>query len=298
MTFEAGYETECWIKLSLLRKLSVMEILRVLQQTEGVEAFFEASLGTLIKLVGEAAAREIHMLNMNGETERILSWLSDNEDVGFITFVDPRYPHMMVEAGCAPVLLWYRGDSGLLDKPVLTVGGSTHPDKEALYNAEVFGKALGSNEDVLLSTGHFPGTEMAFLASAVSTGAQALVWQPCGPDRVWPSEGRDLLHELLACGGLIMTAVPPGRGYSSEGQELQTNCRMASAQALLVLNATKDSYLLHLARTAADLGRDVMAVPGSIHSPFARGCHRLIRQGAKLVELADDILSELPLVGS
>ena len=111
MTFEAGYETECWIKLSLLRKLSLMEILRVLQQTEGVEALFEASLGTLIKLVGEAAAREIHMLNMNGETERILSWLSDNEDVGFITFVDPRYPHMMVEAGCAPCTEPRKGDN-------------------------------------------------------------------------------------------------------------------------------------------------------------------------------------------
>ena len=204
----------------------------------------------------------------------------------------------MIEAGAAPVLLWYRGDAGLLAKPVLTVGGSTHPDREALYNAEGFGEALGTRNELLLSTGHFPGTETVFLASVLRTGGRALVWQPCGPDRVWPSEGRDLLHELLDKGGLIMTAVAPGFGFSPEGRELQTCCRMASAQALLALNAGTGSHLFSLARTAADWGRDVMAVPGSIHSPFARGCHRLIRQGARLVESSDDILAELRLAGS
>lgn len=168
----------------------------------------------------------------------------------------------MIEAGAAPVLLWYRGDAGLLAKPVLTVGGSTHPDREALYNAEVFGEALGTRNELLLSTGHFPGTETVFLASVLRTGGRALVWQPCGPDRVWPSEGRDLLHELLDKGGLIMTAVAPGFGFSPEGRELQTCCRMASAQALLALNAGTGSHLFSLARTAADWGRDVMGRAG------------------------------------
>ncbi len=292
---ESGREAECWIKLSLLTALSVPEILRLLQQTGNVEALFDASFRTLTKLAGESAARDIREINSNGEAERILSWMEDKEGVGFITLADPRYPRLMIEAGVAPVLLWHRGDAGLLEKPVLTVGGSTHPDKEALYNAEVFGETLGARSDLLLATGHFPGTEAAFLASALRTGARALVWQPCGPDRVWPSEGRGLLHELLDKNGLIMTPVPPGRGFTPEGRECQTYCRMACAQALLALNATTTSHLFSLARTAADWGRDVMAVPGSIHSPFARGCHRLIRQGAKLVESADDILSELRL---
>lgn len=270
MTPETGREAECWIKLSLLTVLSVPEILRLLQQTGGVEALFDASSGTLTKLAGETAAREIREVNSSGEAERILSWLSETKGVGFITLADPRYPRLMIEAGAAPVLLWYRGDAGLLAKPVLTVGGSTHPDREALYNAEVFGEALGTRNELLLSTGHFPGTETVFLASVLRTGGRALVWQPCGPDRVWPSEGR----------------------------ELQTCCRMASAQALLALNAGTGSHLFSLARTAADWGRDVMAVPGSIHSPFARGCHRLIRQGARLVESSDDILAELRLAGS
>jgi hypothetical protein len=207
MTPETGREAECWIKLSLLTALSVPEILRLLQQTGGVEALFDASSGTLTKLAGETAAREIREVNSSGEAERILSWLSETKGVGFITLADPRYPRLMIEAGAAPVLLWYRGDAGLLDKPVLTVGGSTHPDREALYNAEVFGEALGTRNELLLSTGHFPGTETAFLASVLRAGGRALVWQPCGPDRVWPSEGRDILHELLAKGGLIMTAV-------------------------------------------------------------------------------------------
>ena len=95
-----------------------------------------------------------------------------------------------------------------------------------------------------------------------------------------------------------MPAVAPGSGSSPEGRELQTCCRMASAQALLALNAGTGSHLFSLARTAADWGRDVMAVPGSIHSPFARGCHRLTGQGARLVESSDDILAELCLAGS
>ena len=175
MTPETGREAECWIKLSLLTVLSVPEILRLLQQTGGVEALFDASSGTLTKLAGETAAREIREVNSSGEAERILSWLSETKGVGFITL-----------AGAAPVLLWYRGDAGLLAKPVLTVGGSTHPDREALYNAEVFGEALGTRNELLLSTGHFPGTETVFLASVLRTGGRALVWQPCGPDRVWP----------------------------------------------------------------------------------------------------------------
>ena len=158
MTPETGREAECWIKLSLLTVLSVPEILRLLQQTGGVEALFDASSGTLTKLAGETAAREIREVNSSGEAERILSWLSETKGVGFITLADPRYPRLMIEAGAAPVLLWYRGDAGLLARPVLTVGGSTHPDREALYNAEVFGEALGTRNELLLSTGHFPGT--------------------------------------------------------------------------------------------------------------------------------------------
>ena len=117
MTPETGREAECWIKLSLLTALSVPEILRLLQQTGGVEALFDASSGTLTKLAGETAAREIREVNSSGEAERILSWLSETKGVGFITLADPRYPRLMIEAGAAPVLLWYRGDAGLLSVP-------------------------------------------------------------------------------------------------------------------------------------------------------------------------------------
>ena len=92
MTPETGREAECWIKLSLLTVLSVPEIIRLLQQTGGVEALFDASSGTLTKLAGETAAREIREVNSSGEAERILSWLSETKGVGFITLADPRYP--------------------------------------------------------------------------------------------------------------------------------------------------------------------------------------------------------------
>ena len=117
MTPETGREAECWIKLSLLTVLSVPEILRLLQQTGGVEALFDASSGTLTKLAGETAAREIREVNSSGEAERILSWLSETKGVGFITLADPRYPRLMIEAGAAPVLLWYRGDCLLYTSP-------------------------------------------------------------------------------------------------------------------------------------------------------------------------------------
>lgn len=181
MTPETGREAECWIKLSLLTALSVPEILRLLQQTGGVEALFDASSGTLTKLAGETAAREIREVNSSGEAERILSWLSETKGVGFITLADPRYPRLMIEAGAAPVLLWYRGDAGLLDKPVLTVGGSTHPDREALYNAEVFGEALGTRNELLLSTGHFPGTRRRFSQACSAQAAGRSSGSPADP---------------------------------------------------------------------------------------------------------------------
>ena len=295
MTPETGREAECWIKLSLLTVLSVPEILRLLQQTGGVEALFDASSGTLTKLAGETAAREIREVNSSGEAERILSWLSETKGVGFITLADPRYPRLMIEAP-RPCFSGTAVTRAFSPSPCLRWAAARTPTGRLCTMRRFSARRSEPATSFCSRRGTFPERRRCFSQACSAQAAGRSSGSPA--DRVWPSEGRDLLHELLDKGGLIMTAVAPGFGFSPEGRELQTCCRMASAQALLALNAGTGSHLFSLARTAADWGRDVMAVPGSIHSPFARGCHRLIRQGARLVESSDDILAELRLAGS
>lgn len=288
-----SYEDECWLKLSLVKSLDVPTLLAAIRKTGSVEEFLDSRLSALSTLVGLEAAREIQEVKASDEVEQWKAWLLDNQEVGFLTLTHPLYPRLMIEAGMAPVVLWYRGDLEQLRKPILTIAGSSHPDAESLYNADMFGEALGRQSKVLLSTGFGSETEVAF-ASALLRQSQSsmLVWMPCGLDRVWPSFAKPLVIEVLEKNGVILSACSPGCRVQSEEREKANVLRVASSKAIFVMCAKRTSSVVKMAQLAANIGRDVMTLPGSIHSPLHKGCHLLIKQGAKLVETAEEILTE------
>ena len=293
MSLTISREEECWLKLSLVKTLDVPVLLAAIRRVGDVGDFFELSFANLVDVVGLEAARELQVIKTSSEVERWREWLIGNEHVGFLTLTHSLYPQLMIEAGIAPLVLWYRGEIEQLKKPILTVSGCSHPDADSLYNADIFGDVLGSQSRVLLSTGLNSEIEVTFVKSVLRRSeASILAWMPCGLDRVWPSFAKPLVDKILDNKGVILSACPPGERTTSEEREKANVLRVASTKALFVICANRTSSVIKMAQLAANLGRNVMALPGSIHSPLHKGCHLLIKQGAKLVETADEILTE------
>jgi DNA processing protein len=184
-----------------------------------------------------------------------------------------------------------RGDAALLCAPQLAIVGSRNPSHSGCDNARAFSELL-TRAGLVVTSGLALGIDACAHAAALDAGGQTIAVAATGLDRVYPSAHRELAHRIAAQGALVSEfalGTPPRR------EHFPRRNRLISGRSLgvLVVEAALQSGSLITARLAAEQGREVFAIPGSIHSPLARGCHALIRQGAKLVETAQDVLEEL-----
>jgi DNA processing protein len=224
-----------------------------------------------------------------------LGWLGQ-PNASLLTLHDPRYPPLLAELSDPPPLLFVLGDAELLSQPQLALVGSRNPTPGGLENARAFARELAGC-GLVITSGLAIGIDAAAHEGALARG-QTLAVLGTGPDRVYPASQRDLAHRI-ASGGALVTELPPGVGARAEHFPRRNRLISGLSLGTLVVEATPQSGSLITARLAAEQGREVFAIPGSIHNPLARGCHTLIRQGAKLVESAQDILEELaPLLGA
>ncbi len=224
-----------------------------------------------------------------------LRWL-EQPGASLLTLGDPRYPPLLAELNDPPPLLFVLGDAELLSQPQLAVVGSRNPTPSGLQNAQAFAREL-ADCGLVITSGLAIGIDAAAHEGALAAG-QTLAVLGTGPDRVYPASQRDLAHRI-ASGGALVSEFPPGVGARAEHFPRRNRLISGLSLGTLVVEATPQSGSLITARLAAEQGREVFAIPGSIHNPLARGCHALIRQGAKLVESAQDILEELaPLIGN
>ncbi len=224
-----------------------------------------------------------------------LAWLSE-ERHQLLTWSDDDYPAMLREIAGPPLLLYVNGDPGFLQLPALAIIGSRNPTQGGARNAREFARHLAAQGFMIVS-GMAQGIDAEAHRGALDAGGRTVAFLGTGIDRVYPAVNRDLAHEIAAQGALV-TEYP--LGAAPERWHFPERNRLISGLALgtLVVEAARRSGSLITARLAGEQGREIFALPGSIHNPLSRGCHRLIRQGAKLVETADDILAELrPLVG-
>ncbi|HET7651316.1 MAG TPA: DNA-processing protein DprA [Gammaproteobacteria bacterium] len=204
---------------------------------------------------------------------------------------DPGYPALLREIPGAPCLLFLRGDSTLLDSPQLAMVGSRNPSGEGRRNAEEFAAYL-ARCGLTITSGMALGIDAASHRGALkANGATIAVWGT-GLDKPYPPRHRELAEEIAAS-GLLVSEFPPGTPPLPANFPRRNRIISGLAVGTLVVEAAVASGSLITARLAAEQGREVFALPGSIHNPMARGCHQLIRQGAKLVESAGDILEEL-----
>jgi len=224
-----------------------------------------------------------------------LAWLDDAHHHIVSCHADA-CPDLLRQIPAPPLLLYVHGDPGILHLPALAIVGSRNPTQAGTRSAFEFAYHLGSNGFSIVS-GLAQGIDTAAHRGAIRASASTVAFLGHGIDRIYPAGNRDLAHEIVENGALV-SEYP--LGTHPDKRHFPERNRLISGMCLgtLVVEAARRSGSLITARLAAEQGREVFALPGSIHNPLARGCHVLIRQGAKLVETADDIVAELaPLTG-
>ena len=208
---------------------------------------------------------------------------------------DDDYPELLGQISGPATGLYVNGDPDVLHMPALAIVGSRNPTRRGARNAFEFAHHLGSNGFCIVS-GLAEGIDTAAHRGALDAGAPTVAFLGHGIDRVYPASNRALAHEIADSGALV-SEFPPGTPPRKENFPQRNRLISGMSLGTLVVEAARRSGSLITARYAGEQGREVFAIPGSIHNPLARGCHQLIRQGAKLVETADDIVAELaPLV--
>ncbi len=223
-----------------------------------------------------------------------LQWLA-GADNHIITLQDPRYPTLLKQIPDPPPLLYLHGDPDCLRQPQLAVVGSRNPSRSGRQTAREFATHL-ARAGLTITSGLAQGLDGAAHEGALQGGGQSIAVTGTGLDRVYPASHHDLAH-AIACHGALVTEFPPGTPPRAENFPRRNRIISGLSLGTLVVEAAVRSGSLITARLALEQGREVLAIPGSIHNPLARGCHTLIRQGAKLVETAEDILEELGALG-
>ncbi len=226
----------------------------------------------------------------NKALESALDWL-DHDAHCLIGFGTSAYPEMFTQISGPPLMLYVNGDIDTLHLPTLAIIGSRNPTHGGIRNAVEFSAYLAKSGFSIVS-GLALGIDTAAHRGALQAKGRTVAFLGHGIDRVYPAANRELAHAIAASGALV-TEYPlgaaPNRRHFPERNRLISGLSLGT----VVIEAARRSGSLITARLAAEQGREVFALPGSIHNPLARGCHELIRQGAKLVETAADIVTEL-----
>ena len=223
------------------------------------------------------------------------AWLAEPGHA-LLTLGDPDYPAQLLATADPPLLLWLQGRRELLATPALAIVGSRNPTAQGGDNASAFARALARAGYTIVS-GLALGVDAAAHEGALDAAGATVAVVGTGLDQVYPRRNEKLAARLLAGGGLMVSEYSLGTPVLPANFPKRNRIIAGLSRGCLVVEAALQSGSLITARQAAEAGREVFAIPGSIHSPQARGCHALIRQGAKLVESAEDVLEELPPLG-
>ena len=268
----------------------------------GPEAFADlrAAFGSPAAVLASSPAR----LREQGLTQTTIDALSDPAPVRaarewlaveghtVLTLEDPDYPGLLQDIPSPPPVLYVNGDPAVLARPQLAMVGSRHPTAGGLDNARAFAHHL-STMGLAVTSGLALGVDGAAHEACLEGGSPTLAVLGTGVDRIYPARHQPLARRIVEAGGALVSEFP--LGTRARRSHFPRRNRVISGLALgtLIVEASTKSGSLITARMALEQGREVFAIPGSIHNPLARGCHSMIKQGAKLVESAGDIIEEL-----
>ncbi len=284
-----------WLTLIYLKSVSVARKRELIERFGSPTALFNASAQTLRQTGVHSSAETTAILERPKDTgatpiERDLETL-ESLQCQYIGFNDPRFPTLLNEIPNPPLGLFVRGRSELLQNPQLAVVGSRNASPSGKRTAASFAAELASM-GLTITSGLASGIDSHAHQGCLSMNGHTVAVIGTGIDRIYPKSNRNLYHEVAST-GVIVTEFPPGAPPLSRNFPLRNRIISGLSLGVLVVEAGIRSGSLITARLAAEQGREVFAIPGSIHIVTSRGCHFLIRQGAKLVESVTDIVEEL-----
>lgn len=304
-------ELGAWLRLTLTPGIGNGAARRLLARFGLPQAIFQQTEAALQLCVPAAQAKALREIPQGWEAlwQTTAQWLANAAPQGparaIVSLGDRRYPQALLDTEDPPLLLYLMGPASLLQHQpfpsdrCLAVVGSRNPTAQGAENARLFARALcGAGLTIVsgLALGVDAAAHEGALEAATSAGAMAATIAVVGTglDRVYPRKNLDLAHRIAAH-GLIVSEYPLGTPPLPANFPKRNRIISGLSQGTLVVEAALASGSLITARMAAEQGREVFAIPGSIHAPQSRGCHALIRQGAKLVESAQDVLEELKI---
>ncbi|MCP8900532.1 DNA-processing protein DprA [Gilvimarinus xylanilyticus] len=286
------------LTLARIDGLGAVKIKRLYLAFGSLPAVFKASadqLGTslearLVNQIDTLQDDERHPIHRLVALDK--QWLADNPEVRILSLGDAAYPQLLADTPAPPPVLYVRGNADALELPQLAMVGSRSPTAGGDKTAFEFARYLAAG-GFAITSGLALGVDASAHRGALHGGGVTIAVMGTGIDRVYPARNRGLADQILAQGGALVTEFAPG--IASDAANFPRRNRVISGLSLgtMVVEAAIKSGSLITAKYALEHQREVFAVPGSIHNPLSRGCHQLIKNGAKLVESAEDIVSEL-----
>jgi len=279
-----------WLRLALAPGVGNTSLIRLLAAFGTPEAVLASGRSALATHLSSAQCDALLAEPEPAALDAVHAWLAQPGN-SLMTLADEDYPRALLEIADPPAVLYCKGRRALLNQPGLGIVGSRNATPQGVRDAEAFAHAL-SDAGLTIVSGLALGIDAAAHRGGLAGAGSSVAVIGTGLDRIYPARNKGLAHQL-AESGLIVSEFALGTlplpGHFPRRNRLISGL----SRGVLVVEAAPDSGSLITARVATDQGREVFAVPGSIHSPLARGCHALIKQGAKLVESAADILDEL-----
>lgn len=281
-----------WLAALYLPETGPRSIQRWLEKFDNdIKNVFEASHVALreagLSDVQVQAVREPDWRSVEGD----LRWM-EGEQHHILTLADMRYPPLLKEISDPPCVLFVLGDPAVLSRPQMAMVGSRHPTPDGLQLAAQFAGAL-VEAGCVITSGLALGIDGASHRGALAANGLTIGVMGTGLSKIYPSSHRALAHEIVRKRGAVISEFPLTMSAHPSNFPRRNRLIAGLSLGVLVVEAAIKSGSLITARYALEQGREVFAIPGSIHQPLSRGCHHLIRQGAKLVETAQDVIEEV-----
>lgn len=293
-------ELASWVRLTLEPGIGATHARALLAGIGLPQDIYSASAATLAKHIPAELTAQLRRPappEAQELIERTLEWLT-RPGHHILTLADPAYPAALLDTHDPPPVLYINGKPHLLNQPIISVVGARNATPGGRDNAKAFAQHLAS-QGWCIASGLAHGIDTAAHEGALqagSRGGSTIAVMGTGIDVVYPAANLELAHHIARVGALV-SELPLGTPSMPHHFPRRNRIVAGLARGVLVVEAARQSGSLITARLASELGREVFSIPGSIHSPLSRGCHALIRQGAKLVESGQDIHEELDRPG-
>ncbi len=283
-----------WLLLSLTPKVGAATIQKLLVHFGSVENIYNQSQATLSQIINSTVASLISSRTSANTADAAMKWQELSPNNRLISRDSQLYPVELANIADPPPILFLKGDIRQLAQNKFAIVGTRHPTEQGINNAFRFAKDLANNGLTIVS-GMALGIDRSAHLGAIEGKYSTIGVIGTGIDQMYPSSNHDLYQKVLDNNGLLISEFPLQTPPLINNFPRRNRIIAGLSKGLLVVESAIDGGSMLSANLALEMGREVMAIPGSIHNPVARGCHKLIKTGAKLIETANDILEDLPI---